>query len=1370
MNMNKLPKRATTLLATTTMLLTAGGGLAQAQTVAKADAENTATTNSNPFGLDENGNPENMVIPVEADGEHNQAGQIIMAPAANGAEGLTSVFVPDDLGALSQEELGELIAAYADPINANLKPTEGLGDITGKLGGQVFGDLLSKILTFVQEKITSKTGDITGKAIGPGVMSTININFTRWMQEIYNAAENETTRQEYAKSHAIPKDAIASEEAFINAALYSKIRNMHLDNDMGRLMVDLVGDIMGSVTGIPGVTDILKNPIFGKAFQDELGGQATLSTVLDKISNVLSLGGKIGIEVPDVLAQKQEGAETPRIKLSYSDLVYFVIRVALSPTGATGLSELTKSIPGLSNIVDLADFGRIRESFEALAEQTHMIPNLSRAELGNWIEDMKNLDVTQRDANGKISRETGDGYMKFAGIVAEALQTGLVNMGLTAGGTNLGVLIWYDPVIQKGMNLANSLGYAVKVERTNANKEAVNAAGQTEAEFKANPGEFTPVGKNYQGVEVNLAGQTKEQFEADPVFAVDYPVLNMANRIAAAWDPEQLYSHKNQAKYKVNPIRDAAGALKGQEPMNDAQISMNLLAAITPGIANGLGVDGLLDNRNAALRNMLCTASGQWAGWVPAKGGETVKTVDGKIVTADKEGKIPLKYRDGDMVAPLEYDGEFFKYAAEKGIEQDAKYSKRAEILAKANFGTEDSPAYQKAVAAYDQIFIDGNFGEDNHLSPAVRDAEQLKALENFWPRVCAPQLSEANGVADPEPTDGATIGDLPDREGIVGKEIDPFDIPTEGADKVTVDGLPDGVTYDPETGKVTGTPTKEGEYPVKVTATDKDGKVTEKTFTFTVKPVNDIDTKPGEGGEKPNPDATIGDLPDKEGTVGTPIDPFDIPTEGADKVKVEGLPDGVTYNPETGKVEGTPTKEGDYPVKVVATNPDGKETEKDFNFKVNPKAEQPGDPDTDGDGLTDREEKEIGTDPLNPDTDGDGLKDGEEVKEHKTDPLNPDTDGDGLTDGDEVNKHKTDPLNPDTDGDGLTDGDEVNKHKTDPLNPDTDGDGLKDGEEVNKHKTDPLNPNTDGDCMNDGVEVKETGTNPLVADDNLCVAAISDLPDKTGTVGTPIAPFDIPTKNADKVEVEGLPDGVTYNPETGKVEGTPTKEGKFPVKVIATDKDGKPVEKTFTFTVLPPAAEGDKDSDGDGLTDSQERELGTDPLNPDTDGDGLTDGEEVKKYNTDPLNPDTDGDGLKDGEEVKQYKTDPLNPDTDGDGLTDGAEVNVHKTDPLNPDTDGDGLTDGDEVNKYGTDPLNKNTDGDCMDDGVEVLEMKTNPLAADEELCAAPGQPEEGPNKGVVSGDAVATDNAAKIGLGLMGLITAVGAAFGIRRKTQE
>jgi len=42
-------------------------------------------------------------------------------------------------------------------------------------------------------------------------------------------------------------------------------------------------------------------------------------------------------------------------------------------------------------------------------------------------------------------------------------------------------------------------------------------------------------------------------------------------------------------------------------------------------------------------------------------------------------------------------------------------------------------------------------------------------------------------------------------------------------------------------------------------------------------------------------------------------------------------------------------------------------------------------------------------------------------------------------------------------------------------------------------------------------------------------------------------------------------------------------------------------------------------DSDGDGLTDWQEAELGTNPYNPDTDGDGLSDGWEVE-HGYDPL------------------------------------------------------------------------------------------------------------------------------------------------------
>lgn len=58
-------------------------------------------------------------------------------------------------------------------------------------------------------------------------------------------------------------------------------------------------------------------------------------------------------------------------------------------------------------------------------------------------------------------------------------------------------------------------------------------------------------------------------------------------------------------------------------------------------------------------------------------------------------------------------------------------------------------------------------------------------------------------------------------------------------------------------------------------------------------------------------------------------------------------------------------------------------------------------------------------------------------------------------------------------------------------------------------------------------------------------------------------------------------------------------------------------------------------DTDQDGLTDAEEKVLGTNPNNPDTDGDGLNDGEEATVYKTNPLNPDTDGDGYPDGVEV---------------------------------------------------------------------------------------------------------------------------------------
>jgi parallel beta-helix repeat protein len=96
------------------------------------------------------------------------------------------------------------------------------------------------------------------------------------------------------------------------------------------------------------------------------------------------------------------------------------------------------------------------------------------------------------------------------------------------------------------------------------------------------------------------------------------------------------------------------------------------------------------------------------------------------------------------------------------------------------------------------------------------------------------------------------------------------------------------------------------------------------------------------------------------------------------------------------------------------------------------------------------------------------------------------------------------------------------------------------------------------------------------------------------------------------------------------------------------------------------PLSEGEilfyiQDSDGDGIPDGEEMDIGTDPFNPDTDGDGIGDFEERRHgeyFGFDPLTPttDTDGDGLSDDLERK-LGINPFNVDTDGDGFSDMDE-----------------------------------------------------------------------------------------------------------------
>lgn len=86
------------------------------------------------------------------------------------------------------------------------------------------------------------------------------------------------------------------------------------------------------------------------------------------------------------------------------------------------------------------------------------------------------------------------------------------------------------------------------------------------------------------------------------------------------------------------------------------------------------------------------------------------------------------------------------------------------------------------------------------------------------------------------------------------------------------------------------------------------------------------------------------------------------------------------------------------------------------------------------------------------------------------------------------------------------------------------------------------------------------------------------------------------------------------------------------------------------------------KDSDKDGISDKEEKALGTDPKNSDTDDDGLLDGEEIK-LGTDITNPDSDQDGFLDGAEVESGYDPNSKPDQEQNKIRELEEINLEDT-----------------------------------------------------------------------------------------------------------
>ncbi|WP_299873970.1 OmpA family protein [uncultured Cocleimonas sp.] len=414
--------------------------------------------------------------------------------------------------------------------------------------------------------------------------------------------------------------------------------------------------------------------------------------------------------------------------------------------------------------------------------------------------------------------------------------------------------------------------------------------------------------------------------------------------------------------------------------------------------------------------------------------------------------------------------------------------------------------------------------------------------------------------------------------------------------------------------------------------------------------------------------------------------------------------------------------------------------------FAANPKTETKPDKkvnitsnqviDTDSDGLSDEEEKILGTDPLLLDTDEDSIPDNEEVGASVESPL--DTDSDGIIDAldkDDDNdgiqtsieeKIGTSSLRQDTDDDGINDFKEIGKNTKEPIDTDLDGiinalDADDDDDSISTSNeillgTNSLLLDTDGDGISDAKEIGENLDQPIDTDKDGIIDAID-------------------TEEETDQDNDGLSDSLEAKLNTNPKKADSDDDGISDSEEIGGNIDA-PLDSDLDGIIDAIDAIDDTDSDNDSISDAIEKKLGSDPEKADSDNDGINDNEEIGKNINEPL--DTDSDGIlnvidKDDDNDKlitRYEirigTNPLSDDTDSDGLKDNDEVrspdsnDLQDTDadklinPVDPDDDNDGIPTSTEIT-HGTNPLKIDSDDDGKPDAEEYGSNIDEPLDSD-------------------------------------------------------
>ncbi|NOU48774.1 MAG: LruC domain-containing protein [Bacteroidales bacterium] len=202
-------------------------------------------------------------------------------------------------------------------------------------------------------------------------------------------------------------------------------------------------------------------------------------------------------------------------------------------------------------------------------------------------------------------------------------------------------------------------------------------------------------------------------------------------------------------------------------------------------------------------------------------------------------------------------------------------------------------------VSGYVDLCVENDFSPDNatygeHVTFCDYEIDEFECDENEAPSI----------------TSSLQIG------GLVNQAITPYVITATGTETIsyTATGLPSGLTYNSSSHTISGTPASAGTFEVELTATNFMGSDTE-TLVIVI-------TQPAAA-------PVITSVLTAEATVDETFN-YTLTASGAGPItyNVTNLPDGLSFDPDSQLISGSPSEAGTYNINLFATNEGGTTTE----------------------------------------------------------------------------------------------------------------------------------------------------------------------------------------------------------------------------------------------------------------------------------------------------------------------------------------------------------------------------------------------------------------------------------------------------------